>query len=104
MSLYYSETLEKFHKCLQLVHQNLNTAAPKHTNILNIPQYFEIGDEVYMVVSPVLSVNIPESFTEFWTGPYTVTKITSLVIVHIQHINKPTKKGFVHVSRLKKKF
>ena len=78
-------------------------AAAKHTNILNIPQYFEIGDEVWLF-SPVLSVNIPKSFTEFWTGPYTVTKITSPVIVHIQHINKPTKKGFVHVSRLKKKF
>ena len=102
-NLYCSEMLEKFHKCFQLVHQNLNTAAAKHTNILNIPQYFEIGDEVWLF-SPVLSVNIPKSFTEFWTGPYTVTKITSPVIVHIQHINKPTKKGFVHVSRLKKKF
>ena len=41
-NLYCSKMLEKFHKCFQLVHQNLNTAAAKHTNILNIPQYFEI--------------------------------------------------------------
>ena len=86
-NLYCSETLEKFHKCFQLVHQNLNMAAAKHTNILNIPHYFEIGDEAWLF-SPVLSVKIPKSFSEFWT--YSLTSQLKI--------------GFVHVSRLKKKF
>jgi len=85
------------------VYKNLNTVQAKHTNVLNIPHYFEVGEEVWLF-SPVLSTKVPKSFTEFWTGPYTVTKAISPVIVHIEHANNPKKKGYVHVSRLKKKF
>ena len=100
---YCSETLQNFQKCFELVYQNLNSVTAKHTNVKDIPQFFQVGEEVWLF-SPVLSTKTPKSFTEFWTGPYVITKVTNPVIVHIQHLNKPTKKGFVHVSRLKKKF
>ena len=100
---YCAENLQNFQKCFDLVYKNLNTVQAKHTNVLNIPHYFEVGEEVWLF-TPVLSIKVPKSFTEFWTGPYTVTKAISPVIVYIEHANNAKKKGYVHVSRLKKKF
>ena len=100
---YCSETLEKFCTCFDLVYKNLNVASSKHTNIVDVPQYFQVGEQVWLF-SPVLSIKTPKSFTEFWTGPYVITKFTNPVIAHIQHTSLPDKKGWVHVSRLKHKF
>ena len=100
---YCLDVLEKFQKCFVLVYKNLNTASAKHTNIINVSQFFEKWESVWLF-SPVLSTKTPKAFQEFWTGPYTITNTISPVIVYIQHTSKPNKQGFVHVSRLKKKF
>ena len=100
---YCLDVLEKFQKSFEQVYKNLNTVSAKHTNIINVPQFFKEGEMVWLF-SPVFSTKTPKAFQEFWTGPYTITKSISPVIVYIQHTSKPNKQGFVHVSRLKKKF
>ena len=82
--------------------QNLNAASMKHTNVQDVPKYFSIGDEV-LLFSPVLHKHTPKTFTEFWTGPYTITRQISPVVFEIQKNDNPEKKDTVHVSRLKLK-
>ena len=46
---YCAENLQNFQKCFDLVYKNLNTVQAKHTNVLNIPHYFEVGEEVLAI-------------------------------------------------------
>ena len=103
-SSYCAEVLTKFQTCFQLVlHvQNLNAASMKHTNVQDVPKYFSVGDEV-LLFSPVLHKHTPKTFTEFWIGPYTITRQISPVVFEIQKNDNPENKDTVHVSRLKLK-
>ena len=102
LSSYCAEVLIKFQTCFDMVRQNRNTARMKHTNVQDIPKYFSVGDEV-LLFSPVLHKHTPKTFTEFWIGPYTITRQISPVVFEIQKNDNPEKKDTVHVSRLKLK-
>ena len=99
---YCAEVFCKFQPCFQLVLQNLNAASMKHTHVQDVPKYFSVGDEV-LLFSSVLQKYTPKTFTEFWTGPYTITRQISPVVFEIQKNDNPENKDTVHVSRLKLK-
>ena len=100
---YCADIFQKFLQTFQMVYNNLETESQKLTNFADVPEFFQLGDEVFLF-SPVLHINEPKSFKEFWTGPYRITQIINPVVFKIELLEDPLVTGKVHASRLKKKF
>ena len=100
---YCQDLFKKISESHILVQNNLKAIANSRTNIVDIPQYFNRNDEVFLF-SPVPSSNIPKSFQEFWKGPYKITQVISPVCYRIQNLADPENTEVVYASRLKRKF
>ena len=100
---YCADIFQKFLQTFQMVYNNLEMESQKLTNLADVPDFFQLGDEVFLF-SPVLHINEPKSFKEFWTGPYRITQIINPVVFKIESLEDPLVTGKVHASRLKKKF
>ena len=100
---YCQDLFKKISESHILVQNNLKAIANSRTNILDIPQYFNRNDEVFLF-SPVPSTNIPKSFQEFWKGPYKIEQVISPVCYRIQNLADPENTEVVYASRLKRKF
>jgi hypothetical protein len=100
ISPYCSDLFSKVQFCHELVQTNLEKANQKHSLIEDMPNYFEVGEFVWLF-NPVRHVGSHSSFKTFWEGPFSVIEKKSPVIFKIQRVDKPDDIQTVYVSRLK---
>ena len=100
VSPYCTDLFSKVQFCHQLVQTNLEKANEKHCLIKDMPNYFEVGEFVWLF-NPVRHVGGHSSFKSFWEGPFSVIEKKSPVIFKIQRVEKPEDIQTVYVSRLK---
>jgi len=100
ISPYCSDLFSKTEFCHQLVQSNLEKANEVHTKIEDMPNFFEVGEFVWLF-NPVRHSGEHISFKTFWEGPFAVLEKKSPVLFKIQKVDDPTIIQTVYAARLK---
>jgi len=77
LSPYCNDLFSKTQFCHQLVQINLQKANEKHTVIEKMPNFFDVGELVWLF-NPVRHVGVHPSFKTFWEGPFSIVEKKAL--------------------------
>jgi hypothetical protein len=103
---YCAELHENIVFCHEMIANALKQSQHKYPAILDVPDCFNVGQEVYLF-NPVLHINEPRAFKQYWTGPFQIIQRINPMVYKIalpNQIDLPEKHQIVHASRLKLKF
>jgi hypothetical protein len=82
------------------VQSNLGKANEVHAKIEDMPDYFGVGEFVWLF-NPVRHSGEHSSFKTFWEGPFEILSKKSPVLFRIQEVGKPSNIQTVYAARLK---
>jgi hypothetical protein len=97
---YCNDLFTKTQFCHQLVQSNLEKANEVHAKIEDMPDYFRVGEFVWLF-NPVRHSGEHSSFKTFWEGPFEILSKKSPVLFRIQEVGKPSNIQTVYAARLK---
>ena len=93
---------ERLENAFELAARNLNVTQESYATPHDLPDYFDIGDQVFLFHPCVLKNEI-HTFKQWWIGPFVVIERKTPVIYRIRRVQDPDDVRTVYVSRLKKK-